>query len=435
MTSEWIVVVEAAKNGSAATIDGAILSRLIEAVRDMRPVALHSADRYAIQLAVTAVKPTEALASALERWSDAVSSLAAPAWDIVRGEVMTSAEFSLELELEEGSTQSGTAPTDHDGHDVATMTSAESKIPHGAGDDPGSGLRWHLMLQDSRGRLILLSADGVVTFCVPSVEGLVVAKEGSATPFADLVHPDDAEVVRDAVARLGAGDAETATFVLRLPDGQGWRWYDATARNMLDEPLVQAIAVNLEDVTRQKNLEERLARLAHHDELTGLVNRAVFLDALELTLARSAERSQTGVFFVDIDDFRGLVERVGTRVSDQVLITVGDRMRTEVRGGATAARLGRDEFAVLCENVAGADEAAQIAKRMADLLSEPVLIDGNEIRVSVSIGVALGRSTSLQAATLLRHAEVAMYRARRGRARFDIFRGRRRSDTGAEHKA
>ena len=430
MTSDWIVVVEATTDGSAAAIDEATLSRLMEAVSDTRPVALHSADRYAVQLSVTATEPSEALASALERWSEAVSLLRAPAWDVVRADVMTSAELKLELEMEQRRAQTGSAPTADDADGMAAMAGAESSVLQSAEGDLASELRWRLMLQDARGGLILLSADGAVVFSVPAIEGLLFPEDGSPRALADIVHPDDAEVVRDAVASLRTDDAETVAFVTRLPGEKGWRWCDATARNMLGEPLVRAIAVNIEDVTRQKELEDRLAMVARHDELTGLANRAVFLDAFELSLSRSAGRSQTGVFFVDIDDFRGLVERVGTKVGDRLLITVGDRMRTDVRDGAIAARLGTDEFAVLCDNVAGSEEAAQIAKRMVDVLSGPVFIDDDEISVSVSVGVALGRSGSLQAATLLRHAEVAMYRARRGRARFDIFKGRRRSQRG-----
>ncbi|MDQ4024416.1 MAG: diguanylate cyclase [Actinomycetota bacterium] len=355
MTSDWIVVVEATTDGSAAAIDEATLSRLMEAVSDTRPIALHSADRYAVQLSVTAAEPSEALASALERWSDAVSSLRAPAWEVVRADVMTSAELTLELEMEQRRAQTGSAPIADDADSMAAMAGAESSVLRSAERDLGSELRWRLMLQDARGGLILLSADGTVVFSVPAIGDLPFPEDGSPRALADVVHPDDAEVVRGAVASLRTGDAKTVAFVTRLPGERGWRWCNATARNMLGEPLVRGIAVSIEDVTRQKELEDRLATLARHDELTGLVNRAVFLDSLELALDRYADGSQAGVFFVDIDDFRGLVERVGPRVGDRLLVTIADRMRTDVRDGAIAARLGGDEFAVLCDNIAGSD--------------------------------------------------------------------------------
>lgn len=155
------------------------------------------------------------------------------------------------------------------------------------------------------------------------------------------------------------------------------------------------------------------------------------LDSLELALARSEQGVQTAVFFVDIDDFRSLAGRIGAGAGDRLLVTLADRMRTGVRDDAVASRLGIDEFALLCDGVDGSKEAAQIAKRVADLLSEPVVDDGEDLRVTVSVGVALGKAP-VQAATLLRHAEVAMYRARRGRERYEIFRRRRRLSAGSE---
>jgi diguanylate cyclase (GGDEF)-like protein len=287
---------------------------------------------------------------------------------------------------------------------------------------------WSLILQDFHGILIVLRADGTIRYSQPPLPPST--SQDSAT-LAEIVHPDDADVVLEALSRLRNSDAETVTFLMRLRQQADWHLYEATARNLLDEPLVQAIVVNGEDITRRTQLEESLAQLASRDELTGLVNRAAFLDHVELALARSGASTETGVFFVDIDDFRGLVERAGTEVGDQLLVRVAEGMRSRVREGAIAARLGGDEFALLCENVAGSAEAAKIAKRLADLLSKPVTAGEEDISVAVSIGVGLASSGRVQAATLVRHAEVAMYRARRGRARYEIFRGRRRSTQGS----
>ena len=421
MTSEWIVVLEASTGSTAAELDEATLSRLLEALSDARPIALYSADRYAVQLSVAAADPSDALDLAFERWSHAVATLRAPAWDVVRADVMSLVEFSLDLEIEQR--------RDDDGRRTTTAPGADADVAPGIGDDLASELRWRLMLQDAHGGLLLVSREGAVLLSLPPLEGLLVSGDGSPPPLVAIVHPDDADIVRDALARLLSSGVETVGFLTRLRREDGWRWYGATARNLLDEPLVRAIVVNIEDVSERKELSDRLARLARHDDLTGLVNRAVFLDCVELALARSVEPSQTAVFFVDIDDFRGLVERVGVQVADRLLMALADRMRTGVCDGAVAARLGRDEFALLCDDVASAAHAAEIAKRTADLLSESVVVDGGTVQVDVSIGVALGRTGPLQAATLLRHAELAMYRARRGRARYEVFRRRRWSPT------
>ena len=149
-------------------------------------------------------------------------------------------------------------------------------------------------------------------------------------------------------------------------------------------------------------------------------------------MARSSGTSRIAVFFIDIIDFRGFVGRYGTSVGDELLVMVADRLKTGVRDGPTAARLGGDEFALVCEDVSNAAEAADIAKQITGVLGEPLSVGDAEVRASVSIGVALGTSGMLQPATLLRHAEVAMYRARRGRMHFDIYKARRQSRSNSE---
>jgi diguanylate cyclase (GGDEF)-like protein len=426
MPSDWIVLLEAVKPSSAAELDTESLHRLLEAVTDARPIALHSLDRYALQLEVSAESALDALARVLARWSDAVSDLGTPAWDLVRAEIMTSDELEMELLLAERDVDAAAGPR-----------VAGEHVPHVEGD-LASDLRWRLMLQDSQELLTLVSEDGTVLFSVAPVEtgllNLLSGEDGAPPKLASAVHPDDAQAVQEAVTQIVAGGVERVTFMARFRCDDGWHWFSSTARNLLADPLVRGVVVSSHDVSQSKELAERVAELTTHDELTGLFNRAVFLDNLELVLARSGEQSQTAVFFVDIDDFRRVIHQVGTPTSDRLLVAVAERLRTGVRDDAIAARLGGDEFALLCEGTVDAAEAGELAKRIADLLSEPIVVDGEECRLTVSIGVALGKAGMLQPATLLRHAEVAMYRARRGRARFEIFRKRRRSSTTSDRQ-
>jgi diguanylate cyclase (GGDEF)-like protein len=438
MRSDWVVLLEAAKPPFGAALDSACLYRLLETVSGVRPVVLYSADRYALQLQVVASSPTEALALALSRWSDAVQTLGTPVWELVRAEVMTRDELDLELELAERNAEAGPTTVGANGRrgeagddGAAGAAGAAERAPANDGG-LAADLRWRLMLQDSSELHTLLSSDGTVLFSVAPVEtGLLISDDGGPTRFADVVHPDDAHGAKDALAQVLAGTAESVTFTARFRAEDGWRWYESTARNLLHDHVVGAIVVNSEDISERKQLEERLAELTTHDELTGLYNRVVFLDNLELILARSDDQFQTAVFFVDIDDFRGLAQQVGAPGSDRLLVALAERLRT-VRDEAIAARLGGDEFALLCEGVTGAAEVAEIARHVADLLAEPVAVDGQERSLTVSVGAALGKAGMLQPATLLRHAEVAMYRARRGRARYEIFKKRRRSPTASD---
>jgi diguanylate cyclase (GGDEF)-like protein len=295
-----------------------------------------------------------------------------------------------------------------------------------AGYGPDFDSRWRLMLRGSRETLILLSAEGSIVFSMAPAGGrAAVAQDAIGAAFADKAHPEDAEVVRAALAGVILSPGDPVSFVARFGGDDEWRWYDFVASNLLEEPLVAAIVVNGRDVTESKRLEERLDERAERDGLTGLLNREAFLDCLELALARSPVASHTGVFFVDIIDFRGFVDRHGPAVGEQLLGAVAERLRTDVYDGATAARLGGDEFALLCEGVEGATGAAEIAKRITSVVGAPIRVGADEVKSGVTVGVALGTSGMLQPATLLRHAEVAMYRARQGQGHYDIYRRHR----------
>jgi diguanylate cyclase (GGDEF)-like protein len=161
-------------------------------------------------------------------------------------------------------------------------------------------------------------------------------------------------------------------------------------------------------------------RQALTDPLTGLANRAVFMDRLDLALARAARRAgSVGVIFVDLDRFKLVNDTLGHAEGDALLTGVAERLRLCLRRGETAARLGGDEFAVLLDEV---DELApaHVAERIADSLREPFILAGREVFATASIGIAVG--TVEDPETLLRHADVAMYRAKaRGKDRYEIF--------------
>ena len=432
--SDWIVLLEAVKDRYSGEIDKEMLSRLLQAVGHARPVGLHSRDRYAVQLHVPHAGPLEAVSSALSDWSAALRTMGLAPWELVRAEVMTEAELADELALAENADVLVSEPDEVLG---AAFDAVVSGLMDGPGDAAttavGCDLRWGLLLRGSHERLTVLSADGSVLFALAPEENCGLdADVATRRTFADHVHPEDAEIVGEAMAALLTRPDEAASFVARLGAEGEWRWYESVARNLLDEPLVGAIVVNSRDITHSRQLEERLAQLAVSDELTGLLNRVTFLDQLELAMARSSGRSRIAVFFIDIIDFRGFVHRYGTTVGDQLLVTVAERLTTGVHDGATAARLGGDEFALVCEDVFNAAEAADTAKKITRILGAPLSGGDAEVSVSVSIGVALGTSGMLQPATLLRHAEVAMYRARRGQMHFDIYKARRQSRSNSE---
>jgi diguanylate cyclase (GGDEF)-like protein len=164
-------------------------------------------------------------------------------------------------------------------------------------------------------------------------------------------------------------------------------------------------------------------RQAFHDALTGLPNRALFLDRLEHALAR-ARRGQTAlaVLFVDLDRFKLINDTLGHAAGDQLLVQAGQRLRAAVREADTPARFGGDEFAILLEDNEATPDATHVAQRVIDTLSAPFDVGGREVFVSASVGIATSHAGQEGAAELLRNADVAMYRAKHhGSGGYHIF--------------
>ncbi|MCU1486443.1 MAG: Diguanylate cyclase protein [Actinomycetia bacterium] len=172
-------------------------------------------------------------------------------------------------------------------------------------------------------------------------------------------------------------------------------------------------------LTRDRSSRE-LAHAATHDALTGLPNRARFLDQLGRVLARAGTDGEVAVLFVDLDDFKTVNDTSGHAVGDQLLRQAGARLAAVVRPLDLIARLGGDEFAVLCDGI-GVVEAGAIARRVLEALDAPFQLDGRSFHVSASTGIAVGNATTTPD-SVLRDADTAMYQAKRdGRNRYTVF--------------
>jgi diguanylate cyclase (GGDEF)-like protein/PAS domain S-box-containing protein len=191
-----------------------------------------------------------------------------------------------------------------------------------------------------------------------------------------------------------------------------------------DEHLFVAI---LHDLTEQQRAQERIYRLAHHDPLTGLDNRLSLNLRLDQLLAQARRGHAAGaVMFIDLDHFKKINDTHGHQVGDLLLIGVASRLRELLREVDTIARLGGDEFIVLAGSTASQpitpDSASQVAVRVVDALSAPFVLQGKTIHSGASVGVAMFPSDGSDGATLLRHADTAMYAAKsQGRGNFQFF--------------
>jgi diguanylate cyclase (GGDEF)-like protein len=227
----------------------------------------------------------------------------------------------------------------------------------------------------------------------------------------------DAEAARrileDTRAAIDRDCVMQADFQLGTGSPGLWtRWY--VGRHDRDHATLAAIAVA--DVDDDHTREEGLYHLATHDALTGLLNRSYFLDCVDQALRRKERHAtRVGVVFVDLDGFKRVNDLGGHALGDRVLLAVGARLRHCLRSADQVARIGGDEFAVLCEDLSDAGQAEYVTGRIAAALSESVEIDGHAWAIAASVGSAVDIGAHDDAEALLDRADRAMYRIKAGR--------------------
>ncbi len=259
----------------------------------------------------------------------------------------------------------------------------------------------------------------------------------------EQIHPDDCARVLGAAekARI-TGRGERLEYRIRHKDGS-WRVLESTAsaiRGTTGE--TEGLVVVNRDITERKQAEEMLAHSAFHDGLTNLANRTLLLDRLGRALATSRRHAdfKFAVLFIDIDGFKVFNDSLGHTAGDGLLVQIALRLTAclrrvdtvsrprqceddeAIRGDNTLARPGGDEFVVLAEELRDPSDAIRVAERIQQRLVAPFNVDGQEIVITASIGIAFNSNTSAEAQDVLRDAEIAMYRAKHtGKARCEVF--------------
>ncbi|MFJ7343767.1 putative bifunctional diguanylate cyclase/phosphodiesterase [Streptomyces sp. NPDC101110] len=297
------------------------------------------------------------------------------------------------------------------------------------------------LVQGSSDVIMIAAPSGVLRYVSPAAAGVYgrPAEELVGTELANLIHPEDLGCVVHEVRRFLAADPveePTTRIECRFcSGGGGWLNVESTINRHHG-----GLIFNSRDVTERVRLQAQLQHNAEHDPLTDLPNRALFTRRVQHALSgrRASDRGvalrNTAVLFIDLDGFKAVNDTIGHQAGDELLVQAARRLQDSVRHGDTASRLGGDEFAALIAGDNTRDRDArerhilELADRLRTTLSQPYLIDGNDVRVNASIGVAFAES-GLGAGELLRNADLAMYRAKAGgKGRVELYRPQMQQD-------
>jgi diguanylate cyclase (GGDEF)-like protein/PAS domain S-box-containing protein len=275
--------------------------------------------------------------------------------------------------------------------------------------------RYASLIANASDLIMIVGVDGLVRFASPALERTLGlrSEEVAGRTLAELWSGEDADKLRMFLAEVAASAAGTVGPVeLRIERGAERCVIESVGSNLTHDPAVQGLALNFRDISERKALEEQLRQLAFHDPLTLLANRNLFRDRVQhaLTLAQCGGRS-VAVMFLDLDNFKNINDSLGHDAGDRLLQAVAHRVVRTTRSSDTVARLGGDEFAVLVEGIEPSGDVATLADALIEALDLPFTLDGKEVRVGASIGVAFSAAEG-GADTLLSNADIAMYHAK-----------------------
>ena len=272
--------------------------------------------------------------------------------------------------------------------------------------------RYRLMAENSTDLIARTTPDGIFVYASDALRNLLGYEpaEVIGTPIRALIHPDDRPFLRGIVP-----DAVGRTFSFRAQRKDGsFVWFESTSRALVDArgKISEIISVS-RDISERRRAEEQIEYQAYHDALTSLPNRLLFRDRLTVALAH-AKRQDTPlvVMFLDLDRFKIVNDTLGHSLGDGMLRVIADRLQSVLREGDTIARMGGDEFTVLLSDLKHDSDAAKIAQKLLESIAQPVRVDGHELYVTTSIGIAVFPNDGDTAELLLKNADSAMYRAK-----------------------
>ncbi|MDQ6800806.1 MAG: EAL domain-containing protein [Acidobacteriota bacterium] len=279
-----------------------------------------------------------------------------------------------------------------------------------------SEARYRLMAENSTDIISRTTTSGVILYASDASRRLLGydPAELVGKPIYEFMHPDDREETRHLSFLINETTPTTYTYRLIKKSGAAV-WFETTSRsvrNASTNEVDEFISVS-RDITERKIVEEQIEHQAYHDALTGLPNRRLFRDRLTIALAH-ARRMDTplAVVFLDLDRFKDVNDSLGHSFGDELLKAIAIRLKTALRQEDSIARMGGDEFTILIANLKTPNDAAKIAQKILEVVAQPLRIEGTEVFITTSVGIALFPSDGDTAEALLKNADHAMYRAK-----------------------
>ena len=247
-----------------------------------------------------------------------------------------------------------------------------------------------------------------------SIYGRIMSEfTAEQTLWGNVVHSEDRSRVAQWLEQLLTAETLTLQYRIVRPDG-AVRWLEDCARTVRDAQsnLIRLDGVSA-DISERRLSDERIVYLANYDALTGIPNRNLCMNRLEqsLILSRRAQ-CKLGLLFLDIDQFKYINDSFGHSCGDSLLIQFAARLKSLLREGDTVARLGGDEFVIILENLSQSTDAALLAQKVLEAFVQPVSVQGHKLHMSTSIGISVYPEDGDKADILLKHADLAMYRAK-----------------------
>ena len=293
-----------------------------------------------------------------------------------------------------------------------------------------SELRFRSVVESARDAIVLTDADGLIVswnngasqmfgYSADAIVGRPIAALFSAG-YSDIhtTNPQVNSLIEAGLLHPGSSAVETigikadkTEFPLEI-SVSSWK----TADGVFFSGIIR-------DISERRSLEDQLTHQALHDPLTKLANRVLFRDRVQHALERAERKgTQVAVLFLDLDNFKTINDTLGHASGDALLVAVADRLQVSLRTSDTASRLGGDEFAVLIEDTSDTEGGVLVAERIREVLRTPFILDGKQVFVGASLGIAISSKVTETPEELLRNADVAMYMAKSaGKNQYAVF--------------